>query len=182
MTELGSITKGRLGLARHSRIFTDRARRGVPGRVRHKRPAGSLVPYTGEMGTTVLWFPARAVQARLFSGSQHGRCGHSRYLVPNTWGAWPGGGALHCCRWKKRRRRTEEKRREILIGADQDQNLFFSVATLSCFQTRSSRSSVSGSLARVAEETKLWSKRLAEVVVVVLKHATSQCPKVTGTH
>jgi len=25
-----------------------------------------------------------------------------------------------------------------LIGADQDQNLFFSVATLSCFQTRSS--------------------------------------------
>jgi hypothetical protein len=25
-----------------------------------------------------------------------------------------------------------------LIGADQDQDLFFSVATLSCFQTRSS--------------------------------------------
>jgi hypothetical protein len=33
---------------------------------------------------------------------------------------------------------TEEKRREILIGADQDQDLFFFVATFSCFQTRSS--------------------------------------------
>ncbi len=30
-------------------------------------------------------------------------------------------------------RREEEKRREILIGADQDQDLFFSVATLLCF-------------------------------------------------
>ncbi len=38
-------------------------------------------------------------------------------------------------RGKKRRR--EEKRREILIGADQDQNLFFSVVTLLCFQIRS---------------------------------------------
>ncbi len=35
-------------------------------------------------------------------------------------------------------RREEKKRREILIGGDQDQDLFFSVATLSCFQTRSS--------------------------------------------
>jgi hypothetical protein len=56
---------------------------------------------------------------------------------------WLGGGALRCCRREKRRRRTEErreeeKRREILIGADQDQDFFFSVATLSCFQTRSS--------------------------------------------
>jgi hypothetical protein len=34
-------------------------------------------------------------------------------------------------------RREEKKRREILIGVDQDQDLFFSVATLSCFQTRS---------------------------------------------
>jgi TctA family transporter len=34
-------------------------------------------------------------------------------------------------------RRSEEKRREILIGADQDQDLFFYVVTLSCFQTRS---------------------------------------------
>jgi hypothetical protein len=30
-----------------------------------------------------------------------------------------------------------EKRREILIGGDQDHDFFFSVATLSCFQTRS---------------------------------------------
>jgi hypothetical protein len=48
---------------------------------------------------------------------------------------------LRCCRQEKRRRRTEERReekkRDILIGADQDQDLFFSVATLSCFQTRS---------------------------------------------
>ncbi len=42
-------------------------------------------PCTGGTGTTVLWFPARAVWARPFSGSQHG-------------GAWPGGGALRCCR------------------------------------------------------------------------------------
>ncbi len=34
-------------------------------------------------------------------------------------------------------KRKEKKRREILIGADQDQDLFFSIATLSCFQTRS---------------------------------------------
>jgi hypothetical protein len=36
------------------------------------------------------------------------------------------------------KRRREEKKREILIGVDQDQDLFFSVATLLCFQTRSS--------------------------------------------
>ncbi len=45
----------------------------VSGRVRHRRPAGSLVPCTGGTGTTVLWFPARAVRARPFSSSQHGR-------------------------------------------------------------------------------------------------------------
>jgi hypothetical protein len=137
VTELGSVTKGRSGSTQHSRIFTDRARRGVPGWVRHKRPAGSLVPCTGETGTAVLWFPARAVRARPFSSSQHGRYEHSHSLVPNTRGAWPGGGVLRCCR-REKRRRTEEKRSEILIGADQDQNLFFSVVTLSCFQTRSS--------------------------------------------
>jgi hypothetical protein len=54
--------------------------------------------------------------------------------------------------------RREEKRREILIGADQDQDLFFSVAILSCFQTRSS---VSGflSLALLRKrnrEAKAW--------------------------
>jgi hypothetical protein len=54
--------------------------------------------------------------------------------------AWPGGGALRCCRREKRRRRTNERREEerSLIGADQDQDLFFSIATLSCFQTRNS--------------------------------------------
>jgi hypothetical protein len=39
---------------------------------------------------------------------------------------------------REEKKRREEKRREILIGADQDQDFFFSVATLSCFQTRSS--------------------------------------------
>ncbi len=42
---------------------------------------------------------------------------------------------------REEEKEDREKRREILIGADQDQNLFFSVATLSCFQTRSSVSS-----------------------------------------
>jgi hypothetical protein len=70
---------------------------------------------------------------------------------------------LRCCKREKRRRRTEErreeeKRREILIGVDQDQDLFFYVATLSCFQTRSS---VSGflSLALLRKpncEAKAW--------------------------
>jgi len=32
----------------------------VKNRVRHRRPAGSLVPCTGGTGTAVLWFPARA--------------------------------------------------------------------------------------------------------------------------
>jgi len=32
---------------------------GVSGRVRHRRPAGSLVPCTCGTGTAVLWFPAR---------------------------------------------------------------------------------------------------------------------------
>jgi hypothetical protein len=32
---------------------------GVPGQVRHRRPAGSLVPCTGGTGTAVLWFPAQ---------------------------------------------------------------------------------------------------------------------------
>jgi len=146
----------------------------------------------GGTGTAVLWFPARVVRARPFSGSQHEQCEHGRSLVPNTGGAstailwfparavrarpfsgsqhrwsvawrrsaallqakeeeeedkgekrraWPGGGALRCCRREKRRRteerKEEEKRREILIGTDQDQNLFFSVTTFLCFQTRS---------------------------------------------
>jgi hypothetical protein len=59
--ELRFVTKGRPGPAWHSRIFIDRARCGVSGRVRHKRPAGSLVPYTGGTeGTVVLWFLTRA--------------------------------------------------------------------------------------------------------------------------
>jgi hypothetical protein len=52
-----------------------------------------------------------------------------------------------------------EKRREILIGADQDQDLFFYVATFSCFQT----SSVSGFLSLVLlrepnREAKAWQR------------------------
>ncbi len=55
-------------------------------------------------------------------------------------------------------KRREEKRREILIGANQDQDLFFSVATLSCFQTRSS---ISGFLSlallrKPNREAKAW--------------------------
>jgi hypothetical protein len=56
------------------------------------------------------------------------------------------------------KKRREEKRREILIGADQDQDLFFSIATFSCFQTRSS---VSGFLSlallrKPNREAKAW--------------------------
>jgi hypothetical protein len=59
---------------------------------------------------------------------------------------------------KGEKRREEEKRREILIGADQDHDLFFSVATLSCFQTRTS---VSGFLSlallrKSNREAKAW--------------------------
>jgi len=74
VTELRSVTEGRSGPPW-----------GVPGRVRHRRPAGSLVP-------------ARVERARSFSGSQHGRCGHGRSLVPSTGGAWPGGEVLRCSR------------------------------------------------------------------------------------
>jgi hypothetical protein len=52
----------------------------------------------------------------------------------------------------------QEKRREILIGADQDQDLFFFVATLSCFQTRSFVSSFLslGLLRKPNREAKAW--------------------------
>jgi len=84
----------------------------VKNRICHRRSAGSLVPCTGGTGTAVLWFPAWAVRARPFSGSQHGRCEHGRFLVPSMGGVWPGGGALRCCRREKRRRRTKERREE----------------------------------------------------------------------
>jgi len=79
-------------------------------------------------------------RARPFSGSQHGRCEQAvlwflaraeRGLEEECYAAASerrGGGG----------QRREEKRKEILIGAYQDQDLFFFVATLSCFQTRSS--------------------------------------------
>ncbi len=38
-------------------------------------------------GRPALWCPARVEWARLFSGSQHGRCEHGRSLVPSTGGA-----------------------------------------------------------------------------------------------
>ncbi len=51
--------------------FTTSVRDGA--RVLHRRPVDSLVPCTGGTSTIVLWFPARTVRARSFSGSQHGR-------------------------------------------------------------------------------------------------------------
>ncbi len=85
--ELGSVTEGQPGSARHFQTpgFPPTGPVvGVPGRVRHRRPAGSLVPCTGGTGTAILWFPTRAVRARPFSGSQHRLCGHGRSLVPST--------------------------------------------------------------------------------------------------
>jgi hypothetical protein len=38
-------------------------------------------------GRPALWSPPRVERARPFSGSQHGRCGHGRSLVPSTGGA-----------------------------------------------------------------------------------------------
>jgi len=84
VTELGSVTEGRPSPARHSQTpgfpLTGPVVGGAgpgpsqkAGRVHHRRPAGSLVPCTGGTGTAVLWFLARAVRARPFSGSQHGR-------------------------------------------------------------------------------------------------------------
>jgi len=64
------------------------------------------------MGTTVLWFPARAVRARSFSSSQHG------------WNvAWRRSAALLQAKEEEEedrgeKKRREEKRREILFGAD----------------------------------------------------------------
>jgi len=83
----------------------------------------------------VLWFPARAER-----GLEEERCAAA--------GERRGGG----------HRKEEKKRKEILIGADQDQDLFFFVATFSCFQTRSS---VSGFLSlallrKPNREAKAW--------------------------
>jgi len=110
---------------------------GVLGRVHHRRSTGSLVPSTGGAGTTVLWFPAWAE-----CGLEEERC----TAVGERRGGGGGG------------QRREEKRREILIGAYQDQDFFFSVATLSCFQTRSSVSGfLSLALLRKANhEAKTW--------------------------
>jgi len=137
VTELGSVTEGRPSLAQHSRPPgfppTGPAVGGVgPG---PSQKAGrlssplhgwnghgrSLVPSTGGAGTAVLWFPTRAEH-----GLEEEHCAAA--------GERRGGGGQR----REEKKRREEKRREILIGADQDQDLFFSVATLSCFQTRSS--------------------------------------------
>ncbi len=73
--ELGSIIGGRPGPARHSRTSTDQARRAGcrAGSVTEGRPA--------------LWSLAWVERARPFSGSQQGRCGHGRSLVPSRGGA-----------------------------------------------------------------------------------------------
>jgi hypothetical protein len=70
------------------------------------------------MGMIVFWFPARAVQARSFSGSQHGRTV-----------AWRMSVALLQPKEEEEdrgeKRRREEKRIEILIGADKIMIFFF---------------------------------------------------------
>jgi hypothetical protein len=95
-------------------ISTDRARRG-----------GCWAGFVTE-GRPALWSPARVERARPFSGSQHGGSV-----------AWRRSTALLQAREEEEEEDRGEKRREILIGADQDQDHFFSVATLLCFQTRS---------------------------------------------
>jgi hypothetical protein len=170
--ELGSVTKGRSSPARHSQIFTDRA-----GSVTKGQPA--------------LWSPARVKRARPFSGSQHERCGHDRSLVPSTGGA--GTAVLWFPTWGERgleeercavvgERRGEggqrEEKRDLDWSWSRSESLFFCCDSL-VFSNK--KFCLWFSLTGVAEETKSWSKRLAEVVVV-LKHATSQCLKVRGTH
>jgi hypothetical protein len=143
----------------------------VLGRVRHRRSTGSLVPCTGGTGTVVLWFPARAdrgleeercvaVGERREGGGQR-REEKKRREEKSV--AWRRSAALLQAREEEEedrgeKRREEEKRREILIGVDQDQDLFFFVATLSCFQTKSS---VSGFLSlallrKPNREAKAW--------------------------
>ncbi len=80
VTELGSVTDGRPGPARHSRTL------GFP-------PTGPAVGGAG---------PGPSQKAGRLSGPLHGWNGHGRSLVPSTGGAWPGGGALRCCRREKR--------------------------------------------------------------------------------
>jgi len=148
MMELGSVTEGRPGPARHSR---------TPGFPPTGPAVGGCRARSVTEGRPALWSPARVERAWPFSGSQHGRCGHGRSLVPSTGGTWPGGGALRCCRRKKRRRRTkerreEEERREILIGADQDQDLFFFYCDSLVFSNK--KFCLWFSLAGVVEETK----------------------------
>ncbi len=148
VTELGSVTEGQPGPARHSRTpgFSPTGPAvGVPGPVRHRRPAGSLVPCTGGTGTVVLWFPARVdhgleEERYTAAGERRGGGGQRREEKKRREEksvAWRRSVALLQVREEEEEDRGE-KRREILIGADQDQDLFFSIATLSCFQTRSS--------------------------------------------
>jgi len=127
VTELGSVIEGQPGPARHSRTLgfppTGPAVGGAG--LGPSQKAGRLSgPCTGGTGTAVLWFPARAVQARSFSGSQHGGSvawRRSAALLQvrkeeedrgEKRRAWPGGGALRCCKREKRRRSIEERREE----------------------------------------------------------------------
>jgi hypothetical protein len=77
--------------------------------------------------------------------------------------AWRRSAALSQAKEEEEEDRGEKrkrKKREILIGADQDQNLFFFVATLSCFQTRSSVSSFLSLwlLRKPNREAKAWQR------------------------
>jgi len=73
---------------------------GPAGRGPSHHAGRSLVPCTGGTGTAVLWFPARAVRARPFSGSQYGRSVVWRRNAALPAGERGGG------------QRREEKRRE----------------------------------------------------------------------
>ncbi len=95
------MTEGRPGPAKHSR---------TPGFPPIGPAVGGCRARSVTEGRPAFWCTGGT--GRSFSGSEHGRCGHDRSLVPSTGGAWPGGGALRCCKRKKRRRRTEERREE----------------------------------------------------------------------
>jgi len=149
ITELRSVTEGRPGLARHSRIP------GFP-------PIG---PTVGGVG------PGPPQKAGRLSGPLHGWNGHGRSLVPSTGGAWPGGRALRCYKREKKRRRTEERREEEKRREERSWLELIKIRISLVFSNK--KFCLWFSFVGVAKETKSWSKSLAEVVVLVLKHATS---------
>ncbi len=174
MIELGSITERRLGLIRNSRTPGFRSTElimGVPGRVRHRRPVGSLVPYTGGTGTVVLCFPAWAER-----GLGEERCtivdetkgggGQKREEKRDLDWSWSRSGSLFCCC-------------ESFVFSNKKFCLWFSLGGIPkakawrrwwwCWFSRCGISILRPGFHTVGFT---WSR----------KHATSQCLKVTGTH